>query len=149
MARKPVDYSKAKEPTFISRVERTLNEADDFLTVHRIISLSGLTHNRVTASLHHLYKSGAVAFIEGDGGVSYWYATPDTDKRQIKHEVRRHEEPGTRKRIGRGLRKPKVERLAQELIAESVEATLIRAGETPENAKHLALQAVRKPEDPK
>lgn len=86
-----------KLPTFTLLVQRALEGADDFLTLAQLkASVPDLNSNRATASLAHLYKRRVVGFMVEDG-VTYWYATPDTDTRAFFIEEKVREEPGTRK----------------------------------------------------
>ena len=91
----------AKAPTITSIVELALREADDFMTVPAIMDRTGLSINRVTASLVHLRNFGAIEFVSqpspgGTAPVTYWFATPGSDRRQKKLEERVREEEGTR-----------------------------------------------------
>ena len=86
-----------KQPSFTSLVLAALEAADDFLSVADLRArVSELTSNRATASLAHLFKRKAVGVLISDG-VTYWYATPDTDDRAFVIDEKKREELGTRK----------------------------------------------------
>lgn len=84
-------------------VEQALRASDDFVTGQDLIERTGLSYNRVTASLHHLRKYRAADCLDS-GGRLFWYATPDSDTRSRKVEERTPEskprkprKPGSRK----------------------------------------------------
>jgi len=85
------------EPTWTSRVEEALRTADDFMSFADLVQATGCTYNRLAAALHHLRRYRAIDSIES-GGRLYWSTTPDTDTRCRHVEMRRPEEPGTRRR---------------------------------------------------
>ena len=75
-----------KKETCTSVVQRTLTEADDFLTATHLQILTGLSMNQVAASLHHLKRHRAIDPLEG-AGTLWWYATPtDDDRSRILEE---------------------------------------------------------------
>lgn len=87
---------RAKEPSFTSRVEATLRATDDFMTIKQIAAASGVDAKNVRSALGTLHKlfDGAAFIVEA--GKTYWYLTPETDKRCRKVEERVVEEPGNR-----------------------------------------------------
>ena len=89
----------APEPTWVSQVEEALARADDFMSFADLLQAvgAGCTHNRLTAALHSLRKYKAADSVES-GGKLYWFSTPDTDTRVRHYDMRRPEEPGTRRR---------------------------------------------------
>ena len=87
------------EPTWVSRVEDALRAADDFLPLGELMQLTGASYNRATAALHHLRRCHAADSVES-GGRLYWFATPHTDTRARHVELRRPEDPGTRRPRG-------------------------------------------------
>lgn len=88
--------SKEKEPTFTSLVESWLSQQDDFRTVQEIVDGTGVNVNRVRAALHNAKNFKAASFLV-DNGITYWYATPESDTRTKHVEERVREEPGTRR----------------------------------------------------
>lgn len=83
-----------KQPTFTILVQRALERADDFVTIKQLRAVAPeLTHNRATASLAHLRKRHVVGVMVEDG-VTYWYATPETDDRsRVTEEKKREDVP--------------------------------------------------------
>jgi hypothetical protein len=101
------------EPTWVSRVEDALRAADDFMSFAELAAATSANTNRLTAALHHLRKYRAVDSIDS-GGRLYWFATPNTDTRCRRVELRRPEEPGTRRRASKARRAPLIVTTHQE-----------------------------------
>ena len=84
-----------REPTHTALVCTALANADDFLTTEQLVSMGCGTHQRVWQAATYLLQRKAVG-VEIQGGVSYWYATPDHDDRSRVVAERKKET--TRKR---------------------------------------------------
>lgn len=79
--------AKIKQPTHTSLVERALLEADDFVSFTQLKAATGLPGNHVSATLTHLKGFKAVDSVESQGSL-WWFATPQTDTRQVTYAER-------------------------------------------------------------
>lgn len=93
-----------KAPTYQSRVETVLREADDFRTVAEITEVSGVDPQHVFSALWILHRTYTGAEFIKSNGRTYWFLTPETDTRLRTVDERKLEEPGSRG----GKRRPKV-----------------------------------------
>lgn len=91
-----------KEPTNTTLVLNYLIESNDYITAREVMQQLRLSSNRTTAALHHLYKYRAVDFIEVKGRL-WWFATPQTDARSRRVDLRRLEEKPRTRRIKKKL----------------------------------------------
>lgn len=84
------------KPTWTHLVFEYLRVSDDFVTTAQIKAAVNGNFNQIGAALSHLHKRKAVDFMVAEG-VTYWFATPDTDNRSKQVEERVPEEPGSRR----------------------------------------------------
>jgi hypothetical protein len=71
---------RGRSPSHVSLVGDALRAADDFLLPSVLVQATGLRPVDVRTSLIHLFRYSAASFVE-EGGQTFWYATPETDKR--------------------------------------------------------------------
>jgi hypothetical protein len=88
----------APQPTWTSLVEEALRTADDFLGAPELVARTGGNTNQISAALHGLLRYRAVDCVSDAAGRLFWFATPQTDTRTKRCDVRRPEDPGTRRR---------------------------------------------------
>lgn len=86
-----------KEPTACSIIEAVLRKADDFLSVRKLVQLSGCTNNQVTAALFN-FKKYKVADCVTDGDGLWWFALDPTLDTRIRTVEERTPETKPRKR---------------------------------------------------
>lgn len=84
------------EETRTHKIERTLRESDDFLSVKQLIERSGCNLNQVTASLHTFKKYHVADFVTDYSG-TYWYALDPSLDIRTKVVVERIPEKKPRK----------------------------------------------------
>lgn len=90
-----------KETTTSTRVEETLEAADDFMTAAMLSKKTGRSVHDVTSALIHLRNYKAAECVEQDRRL-WWFLTPKTDTRSKKvHE--RTPETKPRKKVARKL----------------------------------------------
>lgn len=79
---------KNQEPTCTSLVLAELKGSDDFRTVKQLHACTRLSHNRITAALHHLKMHKCVDFVSDAAG-TWWFATTECDDRcrEVHHRV--------------------------------------------------------------
>jgi hypothetical protein len=98
-------YTKAdRKPTWTSKVERALRDADDFLSFAQLLELTGASPNQLGATLFHLQKRRVVEAVEGAGHL-WWFLTGEDTRTSVVTE-RVSEPVGNRTRKGTP-RKPK------------------------------------------
>lgn len=102
-----MNKNKVAEPSFVSIVEKALREADDFMSLREVREVTGMNVNRATASLNHLWKFKVADFMS-QNGVTFWYYTPETDRRTKIVPERVREDQGTRRR-GVRAKPPRIE----------------------------------------
>lgn len=91
---------KLVEPTCVSRVEKALQQADDFLTAPMIRELAGLDKPHVETCLWHLAKYQAIDSLRS-GDELWWFLTPEKDLRRNKVLERAKEEKPRKPRQSR------------------------------------------------
>lgn len=101
---------RGRSPSHVSLVEDALRAADDFLLPSVLVQATGLRPVDVRTSLIHLFKYSAASFVE-EGGQTFWFATPETDKRLRSLRQRAPEGDGHRGGKGDGQRRLTVDRV--------------------------------------
>lgn len=93
--------TKHKEETTTTRVLRVLRDADEFLTLEQLITMTTRTRNQVWAAVIHLrdrHAVGVIAQQERGRAVSYWYALPPEEDGRVRVIEERTPESCPRKR---------------------------------------------------
>jgi hypothetical protein len=91
---------KAVEPTCVSRVEKALQQADDFLTAPMIRQAAAMDKHHVETCLWHLAKYQAIDSIRS-GDELWWFLTPERDLRARKVAERAKEDKPRKPRRSR------------------------------------------------
>lgn len=86
-----------RKPTWTALVFDALVNADDFLDMSALCSITRGSPNQISAALFHLTKRRAVEAVEGAGRL-WWMATPADDSRVRTVDARVPELPGNRHR---------------------------------------------------
>ncbi len=91
---------RGKEETCTSLVLTALVARDDFTSELMLrVALPQLNVNQISATLFHLRRRRAVDVVIEPDGVGWWYATPETDNRAMRYDLRTPEsKPRTRKK---------------------------------------------------
>ena len=97
---------RASHPSYTAQIVELLI-AEPLLSRAQIVERLNIKRTVVTATLIHLYRHKAVAFL-ADEYVTLWYATPDSDTRSKKvlespDEITRNRAAGA----GKGTKKPR------------------------------------------
>lgn len=87
---------KGRSPTYTSRIERVLADADDFVAFGALReTLPDIPKGELYSSLNFLKRMKAVDFLHSEGQ-TFWFLTPSTDTRQRKLAEKTHHGEGTR-----------------------------------------------------
>jgi len=80
----------ARSPTYTSRIERVLADADDFVVFASLqAALPDIEKGELYSSLNFLRRMKAVDFLHSSGQ-TFWFATPASDTRQRKYAEKAH-----------------------------------------------------------
>lgn len=86
-----------KAPTLTSKVQKLLEEADDFLTAQAICAATGLTLHQCAMTLTHL-KMHRVVDCCDNAGTLYWFANYDDNRVKVVNERKPEDGPRMRRR---------------------------------------------------
>lgn len=84
-----------KQPTLTHKVQRLLEDADDFLTAKAICAATGITTHQCAMTLTHLKMHRVVDCVD-NAGTLYWFANYDDNRSKVVEE--RKPEDGPRRR---------------------------------------------------